>query len=118
LVSVPAQPPPSDGWYLSHFREERTVPLDAEKQDRAAELRSVITRNGEAWAELLAGEIDPDALIVERDEEWIVRSPLARKHGNLITAAPVGFRCTPEQRRCCASGPAVAKSGWREGSRS
>ena len=46
----------SDSWYLSFFRDEPTAPIDEKAEMGLAELRSVMTRNGTAWMELLAGE--------------------------------------------------------------
>jgi uncharacterized damage-inducible protein DinB len=74
----------SDAWYLSHFRAERTWPLDAEEQAGLAELRSMITRNGEAWTDLLATGVDQDAVIVERDAEWIVHSPVGVRLAQVV----------------------------------
>ena len=59
----------SDTWYLTHFRTERTNPAGAERQADLAALREMIVRNGEAWSELLATDVDPDAVIVTRDGE-------------------------------------------------
>ena len=56
----------SDSWYLSFFRRESTAPIDRKAEMSLAELRAMMTRNGTAWMDLLAGEIDPDADVVER----------------------------------------------------
>ena len=55
----------SDTMYLSSVDPRRTDTPDAEKDAGLAELRAMITRNGEDWTELLATDVDPDALIVE-----------------------------------------------------
>ena len=74
----------SDTWYLTRFRAERTNPAGAEKQANLTELRSMITRNGEAWTEVLASEPDPDAVTLERDEQWIVQSPLGVRLAQVV----------------------------------
>jgi uncharacterized damage-inducible protein DinB len=67
----------SDSWYLSFFRSDRPSPTDEEANALSlSELRSLITSSGAAWAELLAGGIDPDAVVVERGEGWELRSPM------------------------------------------
>jgi uncharacterized damage-inducible protein DinB len=55
----------SDTMYLSALAPARTDTPDAEKDASLADLRGMITRNGEGWAELLATDLDPDAEIVE-----------------------------------------------------
>ena len=74
----------SDTWYLSFFRDERTAPIDAEKEASLIELRSMITSNGTAWTELLAGEIDPDADIVESEDGQELHSPVGIRLAQVI----------------------------------
>lgn len=71
----------SDGWYLSFFREGV-----AQTHDRATlgELRSAITRNGAAWMDVLAGELDADADIVEHDNGWEVHSPVGVRLAQVV----------------------------------
>jgi uncharacterized damage-inducible protein DinB len=64
----------SDCWYLSFFRAE-TKQLDENAEVSLSQLRSLIRVNGAAWAELLAGALDPDADVVEEDDGWEVHSP-------------------------------------------
>jgi uncharacterized damage-inducible protein DinB len=71
----------SDGWYLSFFREGITR---ADEEATLGELRSAITRNGAAWVEVLAGELDADADIVEYDNGWEVHSPLGVRLAQVI----------------------------------
>jgi uncharacterized damage-inducible protein DinB len=58
----------SDTWYLAHLHTDRADVPDAEKQASPAQLREMITRNGQGWSELLATGVDPDVVIVERNE--------------------------------------------------
>jgi uncharacterized damage-inducible protein DinB len=73
----------SDGWYLSFFRDG-IARADDEKEASLAELRSAITRNGAAWIELLAGELDADTDIVEHDDGWVVHSPVGVRLAQVI----------------------------------
>ena len=68
----------SDTMYLSGLHPAGTDAPDAEKEASLAELREMITRNGEGWAELLATDVDPDVVIVER-----------HKNGTFYTAVGV-----------------------------
>jgi uncharacterized damage-inducible protein DinB len=73
----------SDGWYLTFFGG----PSDrVHEQDETslADLRAAITANGAAWRELLAGEVDPDAEIVERDEGGELRSPIGVRLAQVV----------------------------------
>lgn len=75
----------SDGWYLSFFREDRTALTDEQAERMGlAELRSAMTSNGAAWTALLAGEIDPDAVIVERGEGWELHSPFGVRLAQVV----------------------------------
>ncbi len=66
----------SDRWYLSFFPSgERLAPMDEDAQVSLAELRSAMTGNGAAWADVLGGEEDPDRDVVEIDDVWEVHSP-------------------------------------------
>lgn len=65
----------SDRWNLSFFRDG-TEPIDETADLSLDELRSAIADNGAAWAELLAGGLDPDADTVEIDDAWEVRDPV------------------------------------------
>jgi uncharacterized damage-inducible protein DinB len=65
----------TDCWYLTFFRDEpQRIEEDAEAS--LDELRSAITSNGEAWLELLAGDLDADTDVVERGDGWNFHSPL------------------------------------------
>jgi uncharacterized damage-inducible protein DinB len=58
----------ADSWYLSFF--DSATPQFAEEADTSlAELRSTMTRNGPAWAALLAGPVDADADVVETGDD-------------------------------------------------
>ena len=64
----------SDGWYLSFFREQ-PAPIDEESNVTLVELRVAITVNGAAWRDILAGDLDPEADLVERGEGWEFHQP-------------------------------------------
>jgi uncharacterized damage-inducible protein DinB len=49
-----------------------------------AGLRSVMTRNGTASMELLAGEIDPDADVVEHGDGWEFHAPAGLRLAQVI----------------------------------
>lgn len=74
----------SDSWYLSFFRRQPTAPIDKTAAMSLAELRSVTTRNGTAWMELLAGEIDPDADVVERGDGWEFHAPTGLRLAQVV----------------------------------
>ena len=74
----------SDGWYLTFFRDW-TNAIDEDDEDvTLAELRSASTANGEAWLEILAGEPDPDADLVEHGEGWDFHAPLGLRLAQVI----------------------------------
>jgi uncharacterized damage-inducible protein DinB len=58
----------SDAWYLFRMSGERTPLIDEDQMD-LPELRTAMERNGANWSELLAGDVDPDALIVTRRDD-------------------------------------------------
>jgi uncharacterized damage-inducible protein DinB len=65
----------SDGWYLSFFREQ-PAPFDDEHDEfTLADLRAAISANGVVWQELLAGDLDPDADLLESGEGWEFHQP-------------------------------------------
>lgn len=67
----------SDRWYLSFFPTGRDLaPIEDDADTTYADLQSAMTENATAWTELLAGPLDPDAMIDERDEEWLISSPV------------------------------------------
>jgi uncharacterized damage-inducible protein DinB len=112
----------SDGWYLSFFRAERPVPADAEKTAGLHEMRSMIAANGAAWAELLAGEIDPDADIVETDEDGVLYSAIGVRlaqvvhhgtdHRSQICTALTSLGVTPPDIDVWAYARAVGRERW------
>jgi len=73
----------SDGWYLSFFPVEHTA-IDEEAETSLAELRSAITRNGMAWRELLAREIEADADVPERGDGWEFHAPMGFRLAQVI----------------------------------
>lgn len=73
----------SDGWYLSFFRDD-AAQIDEEAEASLAELRSAMTTNGARWMELLAGEIDSDEDVVEREGGWEVHSPMGVRLAQVV----------------------------------
>ena len=74
----------SDGWYLTFFRDW-TNAIDEESTDvTLAELRSAITATGVAWMEVLDGELDPDADMVEHGDGWDFHAPLGIRINQVI----------------------------------
>jgi uncharacterized damage-inducible protein DinB len=64
----------SDSWYLSFHRSEPAATID--EQTSLAEMRSVMKSNGAAWVDLLAGDLDPEADVVERGDGWEFHAPM------------------------------------------
>jgi uncharacterized damage-inducible protein DinB len=73
----------SDRWYLSFFREG-TASIDEEAMVSLAELRSAMMSNGTAWAELLAGQNDPDGDVVEHGDGWEFHASLGLRLAQVI----------------------------------
>ena len=66
----------SDGWYLSFYDGTRAARIDEEGDAGLDELRAAMTTNGALWSELLAGDPDPDADVVEVGETgWEFHAP-------------------------------------------
>jgi uncharacterized damage-inducible protein DinB len=66
----------ADGWYLSFYDDARAARIDEEGDASLPELRAAMTANGPIWLELLAGELDPDADVVEiGDTGWEFHAP-------------------------------------------
>ena len=64
----------SDGWYLSYFREQ-PAPIDEASSVTLADLRAAIAANGAVWRDILAGDPDPEADLVERGDGWEFHQP-------------------------------------------
>jgi uncharacterized damage-inducible protein DinB len=73
----------SDGWYLNFFRDWKNL-IDEDADVNLAELRSAITANGAAWMEVLAGELDADADMVEHGDGWDFHAPLGIRINQVI----------------------------------
>jgi uncharacterized damage-inducible protein DinB len=58
--------------YLANIAADLATRLKAEHMD-LAELRAAMERNGAAWSSLLARDVDPDDIVVERDVDGFVR---------------------------------------------
>ena len=58
----------ADSGYLNLLTDGR-VPFIDQDQMNLAELRTAMTENGVAWASLLAGDLDPDVVVVRHRED-------------------------------------------------
>lgn len=69
----------ADSWYLYRCSGGRTRPIDDDEEaamDLAA-LRQAMTRQAAGWRDLIAGELDPDAVITtHRDDGSQTQAPL------------------------------------------
>ena len=75
----------SDSWYLSFFDgKQHVIPDEVLETLGLAELRSGMTRNAAAWTRLLATEVDPDAVVVERGEGWELHSPIGIRLAQVV----------------------------------
>lgn len=61
----------SDAWYLFRITGDRAYVLDEDHMD-LAELRAATERNGPVWAEILAGDPDPDAVLLGQNDDGSV----------------------------------------------
>lgn len=58
----------ADGWYLSFF-SDRAVEVDEAAETSLTDLHAAMTANAAVWLEVLAGDLDPDADVVERADD-------------------------------------------------
>ncbi len=58
----------ADSSYLNLLTDGRVPFIDEDQMD-LAELRTAIAENGAAWASLLAGDLDPDVVVVRHRED-------------------------------------------------
>jgi uncharacterized damage-inducible protein DinB len=73
----------TDCWYLTFFGDEPQRIEDGSAAD-LDELRSAITSNGKDWMELLAGDLDGDAEMVEHGEGWNFYSPTGLRLAQVV----------------------------------
>ena len=59
----------ADTWYLTFFRNEPAT-MDDGAEMTLSELRSRMESNAAAWAEVLAGGLDPDADTIDLEDGW------------------------------------------------
>ncbi len=109
----------TDCWYLTFFRDE---PQRVEEGDEASldELRSAITSNGTAWMELLAGDPDGEADMVEHGDGWNFHAPTGFRlaqvvqhgtdHRSQICTALTSFGVTPPGIDLWAFGEATGRT--------
>ena len=65
-----------DAWYLFVITEGRSPNIDEEGMD-LAELRAVMEAHEDEWSRLLAEDLDPDTIVVRRDDDGLeVRAAL------------------------------------------
>ena len=58
----------SDSWYLFRITGDRSFVIDRRRMD-LSELRTAMEDNGAVWSQILAGDIDPDAMLVETNDD-------------------------------------------------
>lgn len=58
----------SDGWYLFTVTDDRSALID-ENRMGLREIRSAMESYGASWTRLLDGELDPDVVLTEVDED-------------------------------------------------
>ncbi|HXG25528.1 MAG TPA: DinB family protein [Candidatus Binatia bacterium] len=65
----------SDNWYLWVITDGRHPEID---EDNAGipELQAGAKLAAKGWADLLAGDVDPDAMTIRRGEDWEFHAPL------------------------------------------
>lgn len=73
----------SDGWHLSFFRDQ-PAPIDEGADVSLAELRSANTSNGAAWMEIIAGQLDAEAEVVEHGDGWDFHAPLGLRLAQVL----------------------------------
>ncbi len=59
----------ADSWYLFRMTGDRSFVNDEERMDDLSELRAAMEGNGAAWSRILGGDLDPDAILVERHDD-------------------------------------------------
>ncbi len=75
----------SDRWYLSFFPSGKELAaLDEDADTGLAELHLAVATNASAWSKLLAGGVDPDADVVERDDEGEFHAPVGIRLAQVI----------------------------------
>ena len=73
----------TDGWYLTFFRDWEN-PLREDGPGGIPELRAANAANGAAWMAVLAGDLDPDADLVEHGDGWDFHSPVGLRLAQAI----------------------------------
>src|SRR5512140_3235403 len=58
----------ADSWYLSAITDDRAFEID-EAEMGLPELRTVMEADGPAWSALLAGNPDPEAVVLDVDDD-------------------------------------------------
>ncbi len=58
----------SDSWYLFRITGDSSLLIDRNRMD-LSQLRAAMESNGAAWSRILAGDIDPDAMLVESNDD-------------------------------------------------
>ncbi len=73
----------SDCWYLTFFRDDPRL-IEEDSGATLEELRAAISRNGELWRELLAGDLDADTDVPEQDEGWVYHAPVGMRLAQVV----------------------------------
>ena len=113
----------SDGWYLSFFREQ-PAPIDEKLDVSLADLRASIAANGIVWRDLLAGDQDPEADLVERGDGWEFHQPAGLRlaqaihhgtdHRSQVCTALTSHGCVPPEIDLWAYGKATGRTKTSE----
>ncbi len=78
----------TDCWYLTFFRDEPQRIEEGSEAD-LDELRSAIESNGKAWMELLAGDLDGEAEMVEHGDGWNFHAPTGFRLAQVVQQEPI-----------------------------
>jgi uncharacterized damage-inducible protein DinB len=75
----------TDRWYLSFFVEgDGLEPVDDEVEIGLDVLRAETARSGEAWARLLARDLNPAEDIPETEDEGVLHSPVGVRLAQVV----------------------------------
>jgi uncharacterized damage-inducible protein DinB len=67
----------SDRWYVTRFDVGKHLPrIEDDAQMTFAEMRMVMSANGEAWLSLLGGDLDPDLEMVSQSDGTEFHTPV------------------------------------------
>jgi uncharacterized damage-inducible protein DinB len=110
----------ADSFYLRIFTDGRMPEIEREAQLGIDELRTAFAGYGPAYEDLLAGDPDPDAWVIERGDRWEFHSRLGLRlaqvvhhgtdHRSQICTALTGLGVTPPEIDLWAYGEATGRT--------